>query len=1182
MYLSDLQDTMPSGFRFFMLSTDLDDQHYSVWYDKDFTFHQIYNSDSSSQNNATGMLNYDGELVLDFNLSASELKGDKHPVREFEVNAEEQNGNKLVFKFSNLKDKNGNTYYDENKKLWYLPPGGGVSFSYKAYVEDYSKSEDRSENSIRMKYIPAFDEAVPGYPDGSKIVVKALTTSYYRVPHPGSAEFEESGQDTYLLSRVDLRREPTQIGIAKRYIGTYENNSIKPITNGSRDTVDGDDYYIPGEQLRFQVDLKHQSGVVQDWTFTETMEKPYGFDEIKFYPQGYDPKDAFQNSSDLFYTFKIREKKDGENFEVTLHRPPLAFEDPVAWNKQETKTLRDGSSVRFGGQEKKGKTPIFDFSIKSININGVDYQQIQITPEKGYFGYSYNLGLKSGRHYTAEPYTEVINKYPKFDVSTSVHAAEDASKKLYENVARLTPSNPIIDEPIAGIYDPGNGEVGSEGGPSIYDGVHVPVFGNSATGSDKTVLQLNKDHTVFTDKNAKENRATAGTIDFRFSNDEADSIKLPNESSPLRYILRVKNLNKGEYIDNLVLADNLPQPNDSLSWSHMTPRQSKFKVNFCDPANDLKVRVYKYKDDGTAETDGNGNPIYTELDKTQYTLQFSDTIYFNRDDFSRSNDPAWYDQVKDSSRSFRIWLKETGAPDGETNPPYQNALIPPNAIVEVSFDAEIDPDYSPASEAQTAWNNFGYRYHMHGEDQENYLEAQPPKVGVTLPKSSYPSLKKQRFSGDSAYAIDPLEGKKDYLFLAIDGAAYKLEDELQKDNNLFMNLDGSRYDDLSTKFKQAQPYISPKEYQFYRVPIGVGQSSGTVVMKPVKQQDGSLKGVDFSKSSSFNDIYLMEVINPLSGKPYIVDSKGIIREDQLTRPYGLSSSLESNKFSFGKFLNTNYPAATIKRDALPLSSEISFTADNRGLPWNINLRKTDGHMTTANGLSTPDALKGAIFALYSPLQNEAMALEQVKALQSQYNFKEPLQSVYSDPKTGKIFYLKALSDGKKQEKSQPFNPNPAQAGLSGCDWGLGNKASDSYKTQKGFARNSGMLEPTARFEDLQANQYILLEKRAPIGYMIKNQEAILLERSTYYSDSADILPKGSQAAATDSWPAQSNTDAWALVSNEEYEGGIMPETGGIGRWPFILGGLFFLLVAGAGLWARRRQAALEAAPQSRR
>lgn len=313
-----------------------------------------------------------------------------------------------------------------------------------------------------------------------------------------------------------------------------------------------------------------------------------------------------------------------------------------------------------------------------------------------------------------------------------------------------------------------------------------------------------------------------------------------------------------------------------------------------------------------------------------------------------------------------------------------------------------------------------------------------------------------------------------------------------------------------------------------------------------------------------------------------MDSEGIIREDQLTRPYGLSSSLNSNKFSFGKFRDTNYPAATIKGSALPLSSEISFTADNRGLPWNINLRKTDGHMTTANGLSTPDALKGAIFALYSPLQNEAMALEQVKALQSQYNFKEPLQSVYSDPKTGKIFYLKALSDGKKQEKSQPFNPNPAQAGLSGCDWGLGNKASDSYKTQKGFARNSGMLEPTARFEDLQANQYILLEKRAPIGYMIKNQEAILLERSTYYSDSADILPKGSQAAATDSWPAQSNTDAWALVSNEEYEGGIMPETGGIGRWPFILGGLFFLLVAGAGLWARRRQAALEAAPQSRR
>lgn len=1188
MYLSDLQDTMPSGFRFLRLSTALDKQHYDVfWYSGNFTFSRVYKvGDTGSNNSFTGMLKYDGENVLDSYPAAYQLQSDKYPVRSFTVNAEEQNENQLVFKLSNLEDKNGTKFYDDHKKLWYLPPGGGLSFSYQAWVGDYSKSEDRSENSIRMKYIPAFDEAVPGYPDGSKIVVQAANNSYNRVPHPGSAELEESGQDTYLLSRVDLRREPTQIGIAKRYIGTYENNSIKPITNGSRDAVDGDDYYIPGEQLRFQVDLKHQSGVVQDWTFTETMEKPYGFDEIKFYPQGYDPKDTFNNSSDLFYTFKIREKKDGENFEVTLHRPPLAFEDQATWNSQETKTLRDGGRVRFGGQEKKGKTPIFDFSIKSITINRVDYQQIQITPEKGYFGYSYNLGFIYGDQYVAVPYTGVINKYPKFDVSTSVHAAEDASKKLYENVARLTPSNPIIDEPIAGIYDSGNGEVGSEGGPSIYDGVHVPVFGNSATGSDKTVLQLNKDHTIFKDKNNKENRATAGTIDFRFSNDGADSIQLPDESSPLRYILRVKNLNQGEYIDDLVLADNLPQPNDSLSWSNMTPRQSKFKVNFCDPANDLKVRVYKYKDNGTPETDTAGNPIYTELNNTQYRLQFSDTIYFNRQpDFSQINDPAWYDQVKESSRSFRIWLKETGAPDGETNPPYQNALIPPNAIVEVSFDAEIDSDYSPASEAQTAWNNFGYRYHMHGEDPENYLEAQPPKVGVTLPRSSYPSLKKQRFSGDSAYAIDPLEGKKDYLFMAVySTTSSRLNDELQKENNLFMNLEGSRYDDLSTKFKQAQRYIYPYEYQFYRVPIGVGQSSGTVVMKPEKQQDGSLKGVDFSKSMPYSDVYLMEVINPLSGKPYIVDSEGIIREDQLTRPYGLSSNLDSNQFSFGKFRDTNYPAATIKGSALPLSSEISFTADNRGLPWNINLRKTDGHMTTdqATGLTTPDALKGAIFALYSPLQNEAMALEQVQALQSQYNFKEPLQSVYSDPKTGKIFYLTALSDGKKLGSAQPFNPNPAQAGLSGCDWGLGSSSSDSYKTQKGFVRNSGMLEPTARFEHLQANQYILLEKRAPIGYMIKNQEAILLERSTYYSDSADILPRGNQAADTETWPAQSNADAWALVSNEEYEGGIMPETGGIGRWPFILGGLFFLLVAGTGLWARRRQAALETAPQSRR
>ncbi len=1175
MYLSDMEDTLPDGFKFGGLMDLYRYQEGAVMKANGSLPYDPYNFNyeiGRSGFKPTGYLSYDdGTSWYRLGRDTPIPYSDRDTLSKHTVAAEIKDEQHVVFKLSNLKNNNNSKVFHDDKG-WYLPPKQGLFFSYFVIVENYEKTKSIADNKISMKYTPPKPGIQP------KLVPEDSVHEgvYGKVKNIGHTTIETSGDDTYLVSDAIVQREPTQIGISKRYTGAYNasNNTVKPYPDGTKaNTKDegGVAYFDPQEQLKFQVDLKHQSGVVQDWTFTEMMEAPYGFDEIKFYPQDYNvAKDALDgtNPSDLCYTFKILERADGQGYKITLTRPPLKFEDST--RTTETLTLGPDGTATFGGLEQEGKVPNFTVSIKNLTKDGLDYQQIQITPEKGYFGYTYHL--KYDNHGDIDyRYGKVLHPYPKFDVTTSVHRQDqNASPKLYENVARLTPSVPISDKPVAGHYENGNGVVGNPDGPSVIDGELVPVFGSSATGSNKSVTQLDRWHRVVT-KDGKEKRATGSTLDYRFPNEEANTIVLPDETTPVRYTLRVKNLNETQFIKHLVLADNLPQQDDRGSWRNLTPRQSEFKVNFSDPGSyPVTVKVYLYNNDGTPKKDASDNPIVRLIDPSQYTIQYSDKTTFGRDpDFTRENDPGWYTGWKQSSRSFRIWLNETGTP--ATTSHFEDALIPPNAVVEVSYDAEIDSAYVPAAQEQTAWNSFGYRYQMNDDAPDSYLEAEPKKVGISVPKSSSPSLIKQRLYGGNPYPVIPEEGEKSYLFLAITSDFIdSLDTQLTNPTLLFTNLAGKEYSNLPTWFQgQIQDsYSEPLDflsYQFYKVPVSVGQSTGSVPMRPVKLANGSTAGLNFSSSMMRNKtVYLMEVINPSTGNPYFVDSNGKIKEDQATSFSSISSTFNPSNITVTKLAQSNYPVVEIRIDQSNIpDGTTTFTGTNEGKPWNINLLKTDGTSTTTgtgtSAVTTPKPLLGALFGLYSSLESEQMTDLQWQDLKSTYNLPDLKKTIVDD--NGTPYYLKAFSDGSAEGESQPFNPTGKthtgdHTGWNGAMW-------------------TGNLPTTAHFDNLQADRYLLRELRAPEGYKL-NPASIKLERSTYYADKDVTLPGGNPEAVSD------NNDAWALVSNTPEMGETLPETGGIGRWPFILGGLFFLLVAGAGLWSRRRQAALEAAPPPRR
>ena len=1164
MYLSELTDTLPRGFHFAGLAA------YNHAQNLKFAENPInYAPSGYLEIKAFSDVFYQGKKLFSGQGT--------WPIRAFRVRWNEDN-TKSVFTITDIKDSNGTSFKDTTG--WYLPPKSALSFAYLVIADEYAKTDDLAENRMTMAYTEPFPGAMPELPAEGDVTVDSGPIGDRRNVLYGKEELKTDENNHYILSSsVTLQREPTQIGISKRYTGTIDaNGSGKPYPDGTKSDVGQDGTYQPAEQLTWQVDLTHQSGVVQNWSFTETMEKPYGFDEIKFYPQGYEktndliPGETWAN--DICYTFTFKEKTDG-SYQVTLERPPLKEieGDAATWDiyKSKSGTLSMGGSLNLGDNMPGGATPNFRLELTRDAKNN---QQLTITPEAGYFGYTYALAeLNTGVGETKPPIA--LQKFPKFLIKTSNHSISPAPAKLYHNTARLTPTVPIVPKAAGG------GHYENSPAPSVVDGANAPVFGSKATVSNKSVCELDPKNYEPKYYNTQMNSATGNPLDYTSTTSPAEptSITLPDEQTPVRYTLRVKNLSSEPTaaIDNLVLADNLPQSGDTGSWNIGVPRNSEFQVNLAKNPN-FKVVIQNYNSDGTP----NGQPI--ELGQgTDYLIEYSVNTQLGREpDYLNEDDPEWSDKPSPKTRSFRLRTRGTDA-----------AKISVHAVLELTYDAVIDSTFVPSKEDQIAWNSFGYRYHMVGSDENDFAESEPAEVGIKVPGVKIPVLKKQRLFGQNGYPVDSSEAmvggtpheKISYLFLILNSnknyvrngtsktAKNFLEDNLRGSDPVFANLKSLDLKELQRRLSDALDGRAgtgsnrvPDTYQLYQVPVSVGQSKGWIPLTPEKDANDPTKTVGIT-IKNYGAYVVLELVNPANGKPYIVKEDGKIYEDDVTSLQGFT--IENN--TTGSFT----PGA-LSQDAWPYPnglwslpyygdiSQILLTGTNEGKRWNINLLKTDGTSTSTgtepSAVTTPNPLLGAVFGLYSPQDGDALSQAEIDYLQRQYKFTEHLSGSYTDAATGKTYYLKEVSDGKALGAAQPFDPTGKIIRGDNEGWSSASKVN---------------LQTTARFVNLTANEYILRELKAPEGYKASTAP-ILLKRSTYYADKDVMLPSGTGTTVKD------NVDAWALVSNEAEAVEAMPETGGIGRWPFILGGLFFLLVAGAGLLARRRQAALEAAPQSRR
>ncbi len=317
---------------------------------------------------------------------------------------------------------------------------------------------------------------------------------------------------------------------------------------------------------------------------------------------------------------------------------------------------------------------------------------------------------------------------------SSRNLSRDYRNATYINQAVITPTQEFTSAQHGTIIWDEN-----EKPISVQSSSPVTVASGYATSAYKTVTELDKDGNLIETNTAS-------------STDSVNTILLPGTDSRFRYTLNVNNIT-GEAMSKLVVIDNLPGEDDIILFTEDVPRGSAFNVKL---AADPNFTVTVTTKDGEKK----------ELTAEQYSIEYSSDKIFGKpqsSDWRGENNEKWNADEADA-RAFRIIIDDSSAGSGSGDGSGStDALIPADALVTISFDAEIDGT-APAGEI--AWNSFGYHYALAGESNIE-LEALSWNVGVKVP--SVPQLYKELV--DESGAAVKAEEKLTFSFLVYTGDA---------------------------------------------------------------------------------------------------------------------------------------------------------------------------------------------------------------------------------------------------------------------------------------------------------------------------------------------------------------------------------------------------------------------------
>lgn len=414
-------------------------------------------------------------------------------------------------------------------------------------------------------------------------------------------------------------------------------------------------------------------------------------------------------------------------------------------------------------QEKEIDMP---YRLEIFSYNGTSQSVIDLSSEV------WNTVVENSRisNYTftfnGEKYTIPAGGYAKLTLYTN-NTVENY--KVYKNTATLIPENAFNANRVK------HGELKKDSNGK-YIGVtasdEVNALGDFASVSWKTIAEKKQ-----------ESNCARGT-------QEKNYISVELDSQYVTYTNNIKNVS-GKDFSGFVVIDSMPGNNDVGVINQNDVRGSEFTVDYAG-----NLEVYVLENDG-AKTSVDG-----------WTVEFSANTSFSQEDFNGEESSDWHQEWQEGDRSFRIKL-----PEGFILKTFQTLVI--------EYDGKLGEDAKPGA---IAWNSFGYQYFS--GDHSTPMKAEPPKVGVMIPK--VPIIQKevvdstgkvQKYDADKKFTFELWEtdgNKKLCEFTVCQGGYVELYGLQDENGNEIRLENGKEYSITESQDKM------PEGYKF----IGIGEKGG--------------------------------------------------------------------------------------------------------------------------------------------------------------------------------------------------------------------------------------------------------------------------------------------------------------------------------------------------------------------
>lgn len=749
LYLDDLQDQLPKGFKFRSLISGLM---------KSAATEEVYQSSRSSSTSGSYDYIYNtlGSYSDGFNLisnteyltgntgyiplvSAADLKRGapsyKNAKIQASVGATDADGKQQVtFKISNYGSGSNLLRYDDVLKKYYLNPGEAIRFGYICTVDGYDYTENVANNEITM---PVYDKYGLGCKISKEEQVQVIPASIRDTAfNDGGCSVKTTEEETlghchtkpswvrstteWLSSNVSVQRLSAVPGILKSVGGeTY----YAPTETLEPDQVYGSKYSDSGKTgtkytgtvqrtsivnwlLRAYNEGGTGSNSMEDFTIVDTVDAPYMFTGNFFYDYYSLNNTKMTNASVPIFSLGARSENDttvristGQGSStLTLNGTITVNGDPVSVDggRATVQLLRDQ--------------------------NGVETIKIR---------------LKDNYHRIPP------NTYMAL-VGHTQYISNDAvlSKQFYNHV-QLEPSSEFDPAMVSQGKVLYRDEEGEQMPYAIESGASVTMTAGYSTAARKQVTEFGKaSNTAWSDR-------------------DKSSIVLPDKFTDFYYDLYV-DLPVDDPTMKFVLIDSLPEPGDHSLFVERDKRDSEFKVRFLasDPGFSVKVGPLE----GTK----------TELSPSQYRLEVTSRNTFLSEDWE-GNGTDWHrvDLSDGISAEEQAWIGEARSmrvviDDPDLIEHLSSAILPKNSQVVIRFNGQIN-DPGEADPGEIAWNSFGYRYTIPigASGMKTSLNAEPLKVGVQVPAVPY-VIKDQKTPHNHYKTIDQAT---EYPFLIYSGTA---------------------------------------------------------------------------------------------------------------------------------------------------------------------------------------------------------------------------------------------------------------------------------------------------------------------------------------------------------------------------------------------------------------------------